>query len=105
MQEIPPDIVEFKERYMALPRTGAVPSLRSFLDAALFKFMPSIVIIDVSNADDFKVRLLGSRLSDSIGRDFTGISAQEIRSQNFETGIGPRSWLALNHPCGYLSRR
>jgi hypothetical protein len=103
--DLPPDAIEFQKRYMALPRAKTVPSLTSFLDAALFEFMPRIAILDMLGPDDFKFRYFGTILAEVAGVDYTGISARESRAQGVYLGIGSRGWDALNHPCGYLSRR
>jgi hypothetical protein len=55
--------------------------------------------------DDFVMRFYGTALAELSGTDWTGASARESERRGMPIQTGGRGWIAVNHPCGYLSTR
>jgi hypothetical protein len=105
LPELPPDIVTFAKHYLALAGARGVPTVRTFLDNPPFSLMARVVIADMPEDEDYKVRYFGTAVAEALGRDVTGMTARVAPKGDTDPVGIRRGRIAFAHPCGFLSRR
>jgi hypothetical protein len=105
LPELPSDIVTFAKHYLAFEGERGVPTVRTFLDHPPFPLMARVVIADMPEDEDYRVRYFETAVAEALGRDVTGSTARIApKSETDPVGIR-RGRTAFAHPCGFLSRR
>lgn len=99
------DVVQFFERWRALPRTGLVPRLSDYFDTAPAHLQPNVTVVDVHGPSEMTVRLFGTALERTSGHyptthDLMGLYAEPIRALACRL-----VWTAASHPVGYTCVR
>jgi hypothetical protein len=102
---IPKDVDEFIEHWRSIPKTGAIPCLRAFLDFPPFRLQSEVAIVDVNGPEEMRFRLFGTGLSEIAGLDLTGTDVLSNFHKKARKDASRIAWIAVNRPCGYIIRR
>lgn len=103
--DTPPEIKEFYEYCLSLPKTDLMPILSDYFDHAPPKLQPFVGIVDVISPIESRVRYYGTGLSKITGADPTGGAVNALFADHLKTLSASTLWQAITHPVGYLCIR
>lgn len=89
-----PDFLEFFENWMSLPKTNYVPDIKSYLENAVPKLQPDVVIMEQHSPSETTIRFAGANTN------VDQVYVPSVKSHALEL-----VWAASNHPCGYFVER
>jgi hypothetical protein len=71
-------VLQFHQRWQDAGNHGGIPSRRAFPTENLKQWLGSIQIVDVvGDGEDFRHRLIGTKIVEAVGRDLTGKKVSE----------------------------
>lgn len=103
--DTPPDIKDFFEYWLSLPKADLLPSVSDYLDHAPLKLQPFVGIVDVLSSTESRVRYYGTGLSKITGSDPTGGAVNALFTDRLRALSAATLWQAVSHPVGYLCIR
>jgi len=103
--DVLPEIREFYDYWLSLPKHALVPTLSNWLDHAVPHLQPLVAISDIHSPTRLKIRYFGTGLVEVMGADRTGSDAEEVYVSSAKPLISRVAWEAVTRPCGYMCLR
>ena len=95
----------FLNHWKSLIVKGLMPSLHDFLGVANPELQPNIIILDVLSAEQVPIRLMGTGLVQTLGRELTKTNSIDIYDSHLKKRVGASCMAMVKQPCGQLTQR
>lgn len=99
-----PGFLRFWSGWLALPKKGHVPLIKSYLDNVDPRLQPGVVIMDFVPPAQMEVRLAGTGIVDVFG-EITRATQDDIYQSSIKEQAYTQGVKAASHPCGYTIKR
>jgi hypothetical protein len=96
---------ELLAAWSRLPKHEFVPDRQDFDPAAVARLLPAVSIIERVDADEWRLRLIGTAIEHRWGRKLTGCDYLDLVSDSLKDLTRGEFRTVLEHPCGSWSLR
>jgi len=97
---ITPEAKAFANYWAGLPRTDLLPSRADFDPSAVAPLLAGISMYEFRCRDDVRVRLSGTLLVETFGKELTGTNYLDMWPEQYRAAVSATYELMLGHPCG-----
>jgi hypothetical protein len=101
----PSDIKAFYRHWRSASATALVPTVGEFINLPVSEHQSNVALLDIHSANDMRIRLFGTGLTEIAGTDLTGADLLSNIHPDAQAKAARMVWDAVTTPCGYLMRR
>jgi hypothetical protein len=95
----------FADYWLSLPKTDLIPHRRDFDPTALSSVLDTFLIFEITDPDHFLIRLAGTTVTETYGREITGRNYVDFHSPDGRPVARAAMTLVATQPCGKLVRQ